>query len=94
MTLTLELSIELQKRLEAAAKLQGVAPDEYALRVLNEKLEDPQRRQQAVAVLRSLRDPNNAAQQQETMEFLIQALDEDRTSDRKLFPPDQKGKSW
>ena len=94
MTLTLQLSTDLQERLEAAAKVHGLPPDQYALRVLDEMLSDAERRRQAVGLLRALRDPNNAAQQQETMGFLIQALDEDRTSDRKLFPQEQQGKSW
>ncbi len=34
------------------------------------------------------------AQEQETGEYLIQALDEDRLSDRKLFPIELKGVTW
>ena len=33
-------------------------------------------------------------EQRETLAHLIQALDEDRPSDRKLFPKALKGKTW
>ena len=36
----------------------------------------------------------DADEQRETLEHLIHALDEDRLSDRKLFPKELKGKSW
>ena len=35
-----------------------------------------------------------AGEQRETIEYLVRALDEDRLSDRKLFPKELKGKSW
>ena len=35
-----------------------------------------------------------AAEQQETGEYLIRILDEDRLSNRKLFPPELKGVTW
>ena len=94
MTLTLDLSTDLENRLHAAAQANGVTPSEYAVQVLNEKLSDAERRQQAIALLRSWRENGDAEQQRETMEFLIKALDEDRLSDRKLFPPELKGISW
>jgi hypothetical protein len=94
MTLTLDLSPDLQQRLEAAAQAQGVTPGQFAVNVLDEKLSDAQRRQKAIDLLRSWRENGNAEQQHETMEYLIKVLDEDRTSDRKLFPPELKGISW
>jgi hypothetical protein len=93
-TLTLNLSTELEQRLQSAAEADGVTPSEYAVKALDEKLSDVHRRQQAMALLRSWRERGDAKQQQQAMEFLIQALDEDRTSDRKLFPPELKGISW
>lgn len=36
----------------------------------------------------------DAQEQKETGEFLVQALDEDRLSDRPLFPPELKGVTW
>ena len=36
----------------------------------------------------------SAEEQRETLEYLLHALDEDRLSDRKLFPKELKGKTW
>jgi hypothetical protein len=94
MTITLDLTPDLQNRLSVAAAAQGITPSELAVKVLDETLSDARRREEAIALLRSWRDQGNAEQQRETMEFLINALDEDRTSERKLFPPELKGISW
>ena len=45
-------------------------------------------------LLRSWMDAESAAEQRETIEYLVRALDEDRLSDRKLFPEELKGESW
>lgn len=47
-----------------------------------------------VQLIQSWIDEGDADEQRETLEYLIQALDEDRLSDRKLFPKELKGKSW
>ena len=39
-------------------------------------------------------DEENIAEQRETLEFLLHALDEDRLSDRKLFPEELEDESW
>jgi len=36
----------------------------------------------------------NADEQKETGDFLVRALDEDRPSERKLFPPELEGVTW
>lgn len=36
----------------------------------------------------------DADEQEETGEYLVRALDEDRLSDRKLFPEELKGTTW
>lgn len=46
------------------------------------------------ALLRRVREDGNVAEQKATGDFLIRALDEDRPSDRKLFPPELEGKTW
>ena len=46
------------------------------------------------ALIRSWMDEDSAAEQRETMEHLVRGLDENRLSDRKLFPKELKGKSW
>ena len=47
-----------------------------------------------VQLIQSWIDEGDADEQRETLEYLIQVLDEDRLSDRKLFPKELKGKSW
>jgi len=47
-----------------------------------------------VNLLQSWRDEEDAEEQQETGEYLIHALDEDRLSERKLFPIELKGVTW
>jgi hypothetical protein len=47
-----------------------------------------------MAILRSWTAEGAAEEQRETGEDLIQALDEDRLSDRKLFPPELKAVTW
>jgi hypothetical protein len=94
MKLTLELSGELEQRILAAAAAAGVSPGEYAVQMLDEKLSEPGQRDQAIELLRSWRDPALAQEQKETGEYLVRVMDEDRTSERKLFPPELKGISW
>ena len=94
MTLTLDLSTELQQRLTKAAKRQGFAVDKFALQLLEEQLPRQDRNAALVTLLQSWIDLGDAAEQQETGEYLLRVLDEDRLSDRKLFPPELKGVSW
>lgn len=90
--MTIQLTPELERRLAQEAERQGINADDYALRALDKQLEQD-RRAAAIAVLRSFRE-GDAEEQRETGEYLIRALDEDRLSDRKLFPPELKGKTW
>ena len=39
-------------------------------------------------------DDEDIEEQQETGQYLIRALDEDRLSERKLFPVEMKGITW
>ncbi|MEM7116416.1 MAG: type II toxin-antitoxin system prevent-host-death family antitoxin [Chloroflexota bacterium] len=48
----------------------------------------------AAALLQSWIDEGDAVEQAATGEALQAGLDENRLSDRQLFPPDQEGKSW
>ncbi len=47
-----------------------------------------------VQLVQSWIDEDDTDEQRETLEYLIHALDEDRLSNRKLFPKKLKGKSW
>lgn len=51
-------------------------------------------RQIAMALLQSWRNEQDAEEQKETGAYLQRVLDEDRLSDRKLFPPELRGITW
>ena len=55
---------------------------------------DPTGHSSSGGLLRSWMDAESATEQRETIEYLVRALDEDRLSDRKLFPEEFKGESW
>ncbi len=94
MTLTLPLSPELEQRLTGEARRLGISPTEYALSLLEQHLPPKDRRAALVNLLRSWVAEGDAEEQKETGDFLVRALDEDRPSDRKLFPPELEGITW
>lgn len=53
-----------------------------------------QKQLKAVMLLQSWIDDEDREEQQETGQYLIDALDEDRLSERKLFPLELKGVTW
>ena len=61
---------------------------------MDEHLRSTAPREELLALLQTWIDEDDAGEQQETGEYLIRALDEDRASERKLFPPELKGVSW
>ena len=68
--------------------------DAYALRVLEQHVFPPHRRDRAIAALQAWRDDASLRAQREPENDLLQALDADCLSDRPLFPPELKGVSW
>jgi predicted transcriptional regulator len=94
--LTLTLDPELEQRLQREASCQGLSPQQYAVQALEEHVSqaDRERREKAVALVQSWIDEGDEEEQKETGEYLIRVLDEDRLSDRKLFPDELKGVSW
>jgi hypothetical protein len=94
MTLTLELTPDLEQRLTREAEKRGLPAEEYTLELLRQHLPADDRRAELMVILRSWTEEGDAEEQRETGEYLIQALDEDRLSDRKLFPPELKGVTW
>jgi excisionase family DNA binding protein len=54
--------------------------------VLRPDPEQARKNQAAIELLRSWREEGDEQEQRETWEYLKKALDEDRLSDRKLFP--------
>ncbi len=94
MTISLALTPESEERLKQAAEQQGLSADALAVRLLEQHLPPAERRAELVALLQSWIDGDDTAEQQETGEYLIRVLDEDRLSHRKLFPPELKGVTW
>ena len=94
MTLTLHLPLELEQRLLQAASRRGFSLDEYTVHLLDKYLPPTDRRTEIVTLLQSWLDEKNPEEQQETGEYLIRTLDEDRLSDRQLFPAELKDISW
>ncbi len=94
MTLTLNIPPEIEKQLDRKAREQGLSIEAYALQLLSESISVQEKSTKLVNLLQSWIDEDDAAEQQETGEYLIQALDEDRLSDRKLFPSELKGLTW
>lgn len=93
--MTVTLPPELERRLSVEAAKQGLDVEQLAVKVLDQGL-PADRKADAVALLQSWIDADDAeaAEQKVTGDFLIQALDEDRLADRKLFPPELKGVTW
>jgi len=50
--------------------------------------------QELAKLLQSWILEGDAQEQKETGEYLVQTLDQDRLSDRSLFPPELRGVSW
>jgi hypothetical protein len=94
MTITITISPELERRLAEAAGRQGIPVEQLAVEVLEQHLPSRDRRADVVSLLQSWIDEGDAAEEKETGDYLLRVLDEDRLSDRKLFPPDLKGVSW
>ncbi len=94
MTLDLDMNPDLERRLLEEAARQHRTADEYALRLLDRHLPPVDRRAELVALLESWIGEGDAEEQRQTGDYLVHALDEDRLSDRKLFPPELKGVTW
>jgi plasmid stability protein len=94
MTLTLNLPPELEQYLLQEASQHGLSVEAFALQLLTNSLELKQKQAEAVNLLQAWMDGEDEAEQQETGQYLIQALDDDRLSERKLFPTELKGITW
>ncbi len=94
MTLTLNLPSELEQYLLHEARELGISLEAMTLQVLTNSISTKQKQTQAVNLLQSWLDDEDVEEQQETGQYLIRALDEDRLSDRKLFPLELKGVTW
>lgn len=94
MTLTLNLPPELEQCLAQEAKQHGLSIEAYTLQIITDHILPKEKKSQLVNLLQSWIDEDEAQEQQETGEYLINALDEDRLSNRKLFPVELKGVTW
>ena len=88
MTLTIDLSSELEQRLAREADRRGVPAEALTVKLLDEHLPASERQSELVSLLKSWIEDGDPEEQRETGEYLIRSLDEDRLSDRKLFPPE------
>ncbi len=93
MTLTLSLTPELELYLKQKSEQQGISIESYALQLLTQVLLK-EKQAEAINLLQSWLDEEDTEEQKETGEYLIRALDEDRLSDRKLFPIEMKSVTW
>lgn len=94
MTLNLNLPPELEQYLVQEANKQGLSVEAVTLQVLTDSILLKQKRAESVQLLQSWLDDEDVEEQQETGQYLINALDEDRLSERKLFPLEMKGITW
>lgn len=84
MTLTLDLSPELEQYLLQEATQHGLSVEVVALQLLTNSILLKQKQAAAVNLLQSWIDDEDESEQQETGQYLIRTLDEDRLSERKL----------
>jgi hypothetical protein len=66
----------------------------YAVQLIQKSTLQKEKQLKIVNVLQSWIDESDEQEQQETGEYLINALDENRLSNRQLFPQELKGISW
>jgi hypothetical protein len=94
MTLTLNLPPGLEERLQHEAERQGLPADTLTLQLLDQYLPSDETQGKLAALLQSWIEEGDAQEQRETGEYLVQTLDADRLSERRLFPLELKGKTW
>ena len=94
MILNLDLSPELEQYLLQEANQHGLSVETLALQLLVSSILLKQKQTEAVNLLQSWIDDEDVEEQQETGQYLIHALDDDRLSERKLFPLEMKGVTW
>lgn len=94
MTLTLNLSQDLEDRLQHEAERRGLPADALTLHLLDQYLPSTDLQGRLSALLRSWIVEGDPQEQKETGEYLVRTLDEDRLSERLLFPLELKGTTW
>jgi plasmid stability protein len=94
MSIPITLPPDLEARLKLEATRRGLSPEACAAQVLDQHL--PPATQAAVlqALFGDWEAEDKANEDDVSADEFFQALDEDRPSDRKLFPPELKGITW
>jgi hypothetical protein len=77
-----------------AAEQQGLSVEAMTLTLLTTSLQLEQKQSEAIDMLQSWVDDEDPEEQKTTGQYLIEVLDEDRLSDRKLFPLEMQGITW
>lgn len=88
MTIMVDLPAQVEARVKAEASRQHKTPAALVAELVSQALPDEDetsRRERSLALLRSVGDIGDEAEQQETFTYLQQAVDQDRLSDRKRF---------
>ena len=94
MTLTLNLPSEVEQYLLQEANQKGISIESVTSQLLTSFILLKQKQTKAINLIQSWIDDEDNNEQQETGQYLIQALDEDRFSERQLFPMEMKGVTW
>jgi hypothetical protein len=94
MTLTLNLPQDLEERLQHEAERQGLPATTLTLHLLDQHLPSKDFQGKLAALLQSWIAEDDDQEHRETAEYLTRTLDEDRLSERRLFPPELKGRTW
>jgi hypothetical protein len=94
MTLTLSLTPEMEQYLVQKASEQGLSTEDYTVQLLTTTIPISEKNTKLINLLQRWIDEDDAEEQQDTGDYLIQALDADRLSDRPLYPPEMKGVTW
>ena len=94
MGLVLNLSLELQQRLDKAASARGVSNDVFAIELLESELLRNNNREELRSLLQSSIDESGTVEATEKGNEFVRQLDEDRLSGRKHFPAELKGITW
>ncbi len=94
MPLTLNVTSEIEQYLSQKATEKGLSLEAYVLKLLKDTILEQEQQTKLVNLLQSWIDEEDEQEQQETGEYLIEALDQDRLSERPLFPAELKGVTW
>lgn len=95
MTLTIELSPETERKLQEAARLRGITPEEHVLQMINRDLPATasERAEKFQAWLEQVHEQGDD-EGDCSWDEILQRMDESRPEGRKLFPPELKGITW